>query len=163
VRPSANRGPHLLSYQLPPFVWPTALLAVCAVAAWRGRDAERLAAGAYLAAWALTLVVFRAKSAETQWAVLIIDAVLLAGFVMIALRGYRHWPLFSAAFQLLAVVTHLARAFDSAVSGWAYQTAGIIWGYLAIAAIGYGAWTAPRRYAEIEADEPNEVPGATRR
>ena len=81
----------------------------------------------------------------------------------IALKTGRFWPLFSAAFQLLAVVTHVASALDSAVSGWAYQTAGIIWSYLVITAIGYGALTAPRRYAEIEADEVNDAPGATRR
>ena len=153
----------MTAYQLPPFVWPTALMLVCVLAAWRGRDLERLAAGAYLAAWALSLVAFRAGTGETQWAVLVIDVALLAGFVAIALKTGRYWPLFSAAFQLLAVATHLARALDSAVSGWAYQTAGIIWGYLVIFAIGYGALTAPKRYAEIEADDPSDVPGATRR
>jgi hypothetical protein len=140
---------------------------VCGLAAWRGRDLERLSAGAYLAAWALSLVVFRTGTGETQWAIMIIDAALFAIFVGVALKTARYWPLFSAAFQLLAVATHIARALDAAVSGWAYQTAGIIWGYLAIAAIGYGSWTAPRRYAEIEAvdpgADPTDVPGATRR
>ncbi len=94
-----------------------------------------------------------------------IDVVLLLGFVALAIMTSRYWPLFSAAFQLLAVVTHVARALDAGVSGWAYQTAGIIWGYLVIFMIGYGAVTAPRRYAEIEALEAAEmdVPGATRR
>lgn len=138
-------------------------MVVCAIAAWRGRDLERLAAGAYLAAWALSLVAFRAGTRGTQWGVMVIDVVLLVGLVVIALRTRRFWPLFSAAFQLLAVVTHIARALDSAVSGWAYQTAGIIWGYLVIIAIGYGSWTSPKRYAEIEADDPSDVPGATRR
>jgi len=124
---------------------------------------ERFAAATYLAAWALTLVTFRAGTRDTQWSVMIIDVVLLGAFVAIALRSRRYWPLFSSAFQLLAVVTHIARALDAAVSGWAYQTAGIIWGYLVIFTIGYGAWTAPRRYAEIEADDPKDVPGATRR
>lgn len=136
---------------------------VCVLAAWRGRDLERLAAGGYLAAWALSLVAFRAGTGETQWAVLFIDLTLLAGFIAIALRTRRYWPLFSAAFQLLAVGTHLARALDAAVSGWAYQTAGIIWGYLVIFAIGYGSLTAPSRYADIDADTPDDVPGATRR
>lgn len=138
-------------------------MAVCALAAWRGRDVERLAAASYLAAWALTLVTFRAGTGGTQWSVMIVDVGLLVILTAIALRSARYWPLFSASFQLLAVVTHVARALDSEVSGWAYQTAGIIWGYLVIAAIGYGSWTAPRRYAEIEALEPSDVPGATRR
>ena len=153
----------MTAYQLPPFVWPTALMAVCALAAWRGRDVERLAAASYLAAWALTLVTFRAGTGDTQWLVMIIDIGLLGMLATIAMKSRRYWPLFSAAFQLLAVLTHVARALDSAVTGWAYLTAGIIWSYLVIAAIGYGAFTAPRRYAEIEAVEPMEAPGATRR
>lgn len=155
----------MTAYQLPPFVWPTALMTVCVLAVWRGRDLERLAAGGYLAAWALSLVAFRSGTGETQWLVMAIDVVLLLGFVALAIMTSRYWPLFSAAFQLLAVVTHVARALDAGVSGWAYQTAGIIWGYLVIFMIGYGAVTAPRRYAEIEALEAAEmdVPGATRR
>ena len=137
-------------YQLPVWVWPTALLSVCALAVWRGRNEERLAAGGYLAAWALSLVVFQARSEETQWGVLVVDAGLLGLFVWLAMRGRRYWPLFAAGFQLLAVVTHIARALDSAVSGWAYLTAGIVWGYLVLIAIGYGAWTANRDEAVSE-------------
>ncbi len=138
------------SYQLPIWVWPSALLLVCAVAVWRGRDNERLAAGALLAAWALSMVVFKARSEETQWAVLIVDSSLLAVYGWIALRTRRYWPLFLAAFQFLAVITHGAHALDTAVSGWAYITAIRVWTYLGLFAIGYGSWTAPRRNAEIE-------------
>jgi len=140
----------LSSYQLPLWVWPSALMLVCAVAVWRGRDHERLAAGALLAAWALSMVVFKARSEETQWAVMIVDSGLLAVYGWIALRTRRYWPLFLGAFQFLAVVTHGAHALDAGVSGWAYITAIRVWTYLGLFAIGYGAWTAPRRYAEIE-------------
>ncbi len=136
------------AYQLPIWVWPTALMTVCALAFLRGRDEERLAAAAYLANWALTLVVFKARSVETQWAVLLLDFALLALYLHLALRTLRYWPLFAAGFQLLAVVTHIARALDTAVSGWAYLTAGLVWSYLVILSIGYGAWTAPDHPAE---------------
>lgn len=151
----------LSSYQLPVWVWPTVLMTVCVVAVWRGRDEERLAAAGELASWALTLVVFKARSADTQWAVLAIDAGLLALFVWIALRSIRYWPLFVASFQLLAVVTHLAHALDSSVSGWAYLTAALAFNYLALLVVGYAAWTAPR-YAEV-ANAAGAAPGATRR
>jgi hypothetical protein len=142
-------------------VWPTVLLGVCVLAIWRGRDQERLAAGGYLAAWALTVLVFKARSSDTQWAVLVIDLGLLGLFLWLAMRSGRFWPLFAAGFQLLAVVTHMARALDDEVSGWAYLTAGLVWGYLGLAAIGYGAWTAP--YQAVTTDEPSDAPGATRR
>lgn len=148
----------MASYQLPVWVWPTVLLTVCAIAVWRGQDEERLAAGGELATWALTLVVFKARSDDIQWAVFAIDAALLALLFWIALRSKRYWPLFAAGLQLLAVVTHVARALDTQVSGWAYLTAGLVFNYVTLFVIGYGAWTAPR-YAET----PSIAPGATRR
>jgi len=143
------------------WVWPSAMMSVCGVTLWRGGDEERLAAGCNLAAWALSMAVFKARSEETQWAVLAVDAAMLAVLLWLALRTKRHWPLFAAGFQLLAVFTHVAHAIDAGVSGWAYLTALIVWSYLLLLAIGYGAWTAPR-YAGIDA-APSDVPGATRR
>lgn len=136
-------------------------MAVCALAIWRGRDEERLAAAGLLANWALTLVVYRSRSQETQWAMLALDSALLALYMWIALRTRRFWPLPVAGFQLLCVVTHVAHAVDARVTGWAYITAGIVWSYLILFTIGYGAWTAPR-YAEMD-DEPNAAFGAMRR
>lgn len=138
-------------------------MTVCVLAAWRGRDEERLAAGGLLANWALSMVVFRSESEDTQWAVSLLDGALTVLYLWIALRSRRYWPLFAAGFQLLVMVTHLGHALDSRVSGWAYLTAQLLWAYLVMIAIGYGALTAPKRYAEIEADEPKDVPGATRR
>ena len=82
----------------------------------------------------------------------------------IALRSRRYWPLLAAALQTLAVGAPLAKAADAGVTGWAYLTAALAFQYLALMTIGYGAVTAPRRYAEMgAADAPNDVPGATRR
>lgn len=139
-----------MGYQLPVWIWPTALIAVCVLAVWRGRDDERLAAGADLATWAMTMLVYRANTDGTQWAMLLVDVALVAVLGWIALRSDRHWPMFAAGFALLMLLTHLASAADPTLGGWAYITAGIIWSYLVLAAIAYGAITAPRRYAEIE-------------
>jgi len=138
-------------------------MTVCILAAWRGRDDERMAAGAELATWALSMVAARAHADETPWTIMAIDVGLFAIFFWIALRSARFWPLFAAGFHLLALGTHLAHSLDTQISRWAYITAGLIWNYLTLFAIGYGALTAPKRYAEIEALEPKDVPGATRR
>lgn len=132
------------SYQLPPWVWPVALFTVCLIAAWRGDRDARIAAGGYLLNYAIGVFVYRARSNETQWAVLALDVALLCLLVWLALHSRRHWPLFAAGFQLLAVVTHVASALDPTLGGWAYITASIIWSYLVIFAVGYGGWTAPR-------------------
>lgn len=139
----------MLSYQLPIWVWPAVLMTVCALAVWRGRDDERLASAGFLAGWAMTLLVFRARSEETQWAVLAIDTALLGLLLLIALRSARFWPLMVAALQLLTVGVALSKSLDTRISAWAYLTASLVFQYLALLAIGYGAATAPRRYGEI--------------
>jgi hypothetical protein len=140
-------------------------MAVCLIAVWRGGDEERLAAGGLLANWALSMVVYKSHSQDTQWAVFAFDASLLALYVWLAMRTRRFWPLFAAGFQVLVVVIHLGRAADAGVSGWAYITGQLILAYLVLFTIGYGAWTAPY-YAESTDepdDSPADAPGATRR
>jgi hypothetical protein len=140
-------------------VWAATVLAVCAIAAWRGRRDEQLAAGLMLAAWAVTMVVERGFE-QTEWGILLVDIAALAGFFWIALRSERYWPIFAAGFHLLAVVTHLARLADSGVGQWAYVTAEIIWGYMLALVIGYGSWTAP---AAQPVSIDRDPAGATRR
>lgn len=41
--------------------------------------------------------------------VLIVDLLLLAGLLSVALRSRRYWPVWMAAFHLLSITTHIAR------------------------------------------------------
>jgi len=126
----------------------------------RGGDEERLGAGAIVLGWAMSLMMFKAQSEQTQWKVLLVDGAELPLFLWLALRSARWWPMFAAAFKLLIVGTHMAHALEAAVSGWAYLTAVRIWSYLALFAVSYGAWSAPKAAAGAA---PAPVPGATRR
>jgi hypothetical protein len=139
-------------------------MSVCALAVWKGRDEERLAAGGLLANWALSMVVFRARSEDVQWPIILTDGALFALYLWIALRSVRFWPLFLASFALLVLLTHLAHGLDQGVSGWAYLTAELLWSYLMLVALGYAAWTANRRpAADYPAAAAEGNPGATRR
>jgi len=146
--------------QIPPWLWLAVVVAVFAIAWWRGGRDARTAAGALLAASLLTRLAY-AYEGQMGWGVALVDAGLLAVLVWVALRSPRWWPLFAAGFHLLAVVTHLAKLVDSQVSAWAYVTAGVIWGYLLALSIGFGAWR-ERAQSAIDAD-PMDTPGATRR
>lgn len=137
-------------HEIRALVWASTIIGIGLLAFWRGGRDERLASYVLLAAWGLSVLLARTNFAQTEWGVLLIDAVLFAGLVAIALRSKRHWPLFAAGFHLLAIVTHIADTIDPAVEGWAYFTAEIIWGYLVAFAVAYGAWTAPRRRAPQE-------------
>lgn len=153
-----------MTLQLPIWVWPTALMAVCALALWRGRDDERLAAAGMLANWSLSRILFKNHSNDLQAGVFAVDVVLLGLYLWLALRSRRYWPLFGAGFWLLAIITHVGRLVDPRMSGWAYLTAEIIWSYLVLWAIAYGAWTAPAAYARIDGAAANPGgAGATRR
>lgn len=135
------------------------MIGVGAVAVWRGRDNERLAATGVLAGWALSMVVARARSNDTQWGVFAVDAILLVLFLWLAMRSRRFWPLFVAGFQLLMVFTHFASMLDTGVTGWAYLTAKLIWSYLIVLTIGYAAWTAPAHaWSQAEGEDRAEPP-----
>ncbi len=150
LAPGETRGSIVL-YQLPHWVWPAAVVIACLLAVWRGRDEERLATGAIVLGWAMTVMAWKVNSQETQWAVLAVDLAEMPVFLWIALRSVRWWPLFATAFKLLIVVTHLAHAFDPSLSGWAYLTAGLLWSYLALFTVAYASWSAPRA-AEVDPD-----------
>ena len=117
-------------------------MGACLLAVWRGRDDERLATAAILADWGLATFVYRATQ-ETQWAILLIDTAQFAVFLWVAMHSLRFWPLAITAFGLLQLMTHLAHAADPSVGGWSYITAEVIWSYLLLITVSYGAWTAP--------------------
>jgi hypothetical protein len=131
----------LFVHSLSQGVWAAFLSAVCGFALWRGGRPERLAAAACVVAWLATyLAEDRANWVDPQWGILIVDALLLAVMLWLALTADRLWTLGAAAFQLLAVVTHGAMLADRTMGGWAYMTGGVIFSYLVIASIGVGTW-----------------------
>jgi hypothetical protein len=115
-----------------------------------------------LLSFALTVALRDRSWAGIQWSAFVADVCLLALLTGIALRTAQYWPLTAAAFQLLCVVTHLARMVDPGVRAWAYATGQVIWSQLLVVAIGVGTWNAWRegRHPATTDDDPA---GATRR
>ena len=128
------------------FVWLLAIGGISAYALWRGGRPERLVAAVNLAAWLITLVVQNRRVwFDTQWGILSVDIVFLGLLVGLALTYDAAWLLFAAAFQLLAVVTHLAILADTQVRSLAYLRSLTIWSYLVLVALGVGAVQADRK------------------
>lgn len=129
--------------QIPPWLLAAVSVLICGLALWRGRTEERLTAGGFLAGWAATVLLRDPSWPTLQWGALAVDTLFLAGLLAISLRTERFWPLAACAFQLLAVLTHIAKSLDSGVQQWAYITAGVIWSYLVLVALAVGtlgAW-----------------------
>ena len=132
----------------------------------RGGREEQLAASGLLMSWAVTIALRDRSWIGTQWSAFGADGCLLLLLTAISLRTKRYWPLAAAGFQLLCVVTHVARTIDPGVRAWAYATAQVIWTQLVFVALGVGVWNTWRdsRHPASAADDPMAGPaGATRR
>lgn len=128
-------------HSLPQQFWVLAIGLVCGFALWRGGRPEKLVAVAYLMAWLFTPISHAAHHwVGPQWGVLVIDGLLLAWLITVALRSDRLWPLFAAGFHLVGVVTHLAMAVDPSVAPLPYYRGLVIWSYLSLVPLALGTW-----------------------
>jgi hypothetical protein len=149
---------------IPHWVWPAALVGTVAFALWRGRRPERVAAASMVLAWVLTVATYDRLAINPEWGLIAVDGVLFLVLLGVALTSSRYWPLFAAGFQLLGVITHVARQLDPKVGAWAYITAGVIWSYLVLIALAVGTYGRVRERRQIAAMEAAAIaePGATR-
>jgi hypothetical protein len=137
-----------LTLQLPPWLGPLVLFLVCGSSFWKGGWEERLTAAGLLINVAVTLLLRDNSWPALQWAGFAADIVLLVLLIGIALVSSKYWPLATAGFQLLSVLTHVAKTIDHDLQQWAYITAIVIWTYLLLAALGVGVWNCWRNEGE---------------
>jgi hypothetical protein len=130
---------------LPPWLGITLTLLVCGFAIWRGGWEERTAGTAALLSTAITVLLRDNSWPNLQLAAFIADGLLFVVFLILALRTEKYWPLAAAGFQLLAVLTHMAKLVDTQLQQWAYITAQVIWTYLILIAIVTGTVNSVRR------------------
>ena len=156
---------HSHAYALPPWVGLTLTVVVCGGAFWKGGREEQVAAAGVLLSWLATLVLRDPRWLGTQWGAFGADVLLLILITVISIRTQRYWPLIAAAFQLLCVMTHVARMIDPGVRAWAYATGQIIFTQFYLFAVGVGVWNTWRREAQPATNDaaPITDPGATRR
>lgn len=105
---------------------------------WGGRD-EQLAAIGFLAATLATRMI-QAEYQHIEMSVLAVDFGLLLGLLALALTSDRFWPMYAAAFQLLALLVHVGSLTEQGNFAWAYAVALIFWSYAVIGALLAGTW-----------------------
>jgi len=75
---------------------------------------------------------------------MVVDAALFLAFVAIAYRSTKFWPIWAAASQLVAVLTHWVVILNPSIVRTVYATAQPFWVFPVIIAIAVGTRTHQR-------------------
>ena len=125
------------------------LLALVAVYAFlRGSRDERqvgvvLVVGVVATTLVLSPVAHRFSGLESS--VMYVDIAVFLGFLWVALRSERFWPLWIAGLQLTTILGHILKAVDVHLFSRAYGAALMFWSYPIILILAIGTWRGVRR------------------
>jgi hypothetical protein len=85
----------------------------------------------------------RFEGIETQ--AMVVDVAVFAGFLAIALRSDRFWPLWVAGLQLTTIMGHFLKGIDTDLLPRAYGAALTFWAYPIVLILAIGTWRRQRR------------------
>ena len=137
-----------------PFIFIPLLLAVCLYAIWRGGADERVVATTCLAGTAATLLAvspLHQRYTGVEEGLMLVDLAVLAGFITVALRSKRFWPLWVAGLQLTTSLGHLLKGIDQELLPKAYGAALQFWSYPILIILAVGTYRRHRRIQQAAA------------
>lgn len=129
-----------------------ALLALVALyALLRGNRDERqvsLVMIVGLIATELVLPPVHERFAGVETKLLMVDVGVFAGFLWVALRSERFWPLWIAGLQLTTILGHVLKVVDAGLFARAYGAALVFWAWPMVIILAVGTWRSHRRRSE---------------
>jgi hypothetical protein len=131
-----------------PLIFGPLLLAVCIYAWVRGGTDERTVAATCLGGTLATMLVIsplRHRYAGVEEGLLLVDLAVLAGFITVALRSRRFWPLWVAGLQLTTSLGHILKGVDQDLLPKAYGAALQFWSYPILLILAIGTYRSHRR------------------
>ena len=137
-----------------PFIFGPLLLAVCIYAWLRGGSDERAVAATCLAGTLATMLVIsplRQRYAGVEEGLMLVDLGVLAGFITVALRSKRFWPLWVAGLQLTTSLGHILKGVDQDLLPKAYGAALQFWSYPILLILAIGTYRAQQRLRRASA------------
>jgi hypothetical protein len=87
----------------------------------------------------------RQRFAGLETGVMTVDLLVFAGFLWVALRSNRFWPLWVAGLQLTTLLGHVLKAADTGLFSRAYGAALMFWSYPILLILAVGTWRSHRR------------------
>ena len=132
-----------------PLLYWSILILSCGYAMFRGRADERMVAGVCIAASVISVAVLSPMSVRystIEEGEMAVDLVVLAVFLLVALRSDRFWPLWITGLQLTTTLAHMLKAVDFKLLPFAYGAAERFWSYPILVIIAVGAWRQHRRH-----------------
>lgn len=133
---------------LSPLAYWLILLGVALYAFGRGNGDEQLGAGICVLGSIATVIVsspINSLYSNVELGILIVDTAALGGFIIVAIRSSRFWPLWVAGLQLTSVFAHFLKAVHWGMIPQVYAAAERFWIYPIFLVIVIGTWRAGRR------------------
>ncbi|MBI1684845.1 hypothetical protein [Caulobacter hibisci] len=115
-------------------------LAICGLAFWRGGPSASRIAIVVLGSWAASLVIFRHSRINPDVGLMVVDVLTAVLFMWESVRSRLLWTVAIAAFQLVAVVSHLAALIDLRVTINTYMMSLAVWSYAILLTLALGVW-----------------------
>ncbi len=140
-----------------PTLFRILLAFVAAYVFLRGRRDERevglvLVLGVIATHLVISPLKTRFASVETH--VFAVDLIVFAGFLWVALRSERFWPLWIAGLQLTAIMGHVLKPVDIHLFSKAYGAAMVFWSYPIVLILAMGTWRSLRRHVTAKGPTP---------
>ena len=102
----------------------------------------------------LLLSPLRERFASVEIPVMIVDLAVFAGFLLVALRSSRFWPLWVAGLQLTTMMGHVLKSIDLSLLPRAYGASMTFWAYPIVLILAVGTWRTHRRLTNQPPDLP---------
>ena len=100
----------------------------------------------------LLISPLRERFASVELPVMIVDLAVFAGFLLVALRSSRFWPLWVAGLQLTTMMGHVLKAIDLSLLPRAYGASMTFWAYPIVLILAVGTWRTHRRPRDEQRD-----------
>lgn len=132
------------------------VLACWTYAMLRGGAPERIGATILAVGSILTVVAVSAPAIRfgtVEIGIFLVDVAALVGFLILALRAERWWPLWVTALQAIGITAHAVKLVNPEVIRWAYAFALAFWSYPMLFLLVFGTWNHQRRLARFGVDK----------